>query len=151
MSVPSNITCPAAFGMSPAIASTLVVLPAPFGPNKRDAAALGQRQIEPIDADHGAAGDPEASTLPASRHRFPFTEIDAAHARIVDHRSTFAFGDDLAFAHDRDAFAQRDQKADVVLDDDHGDAEIAIDREQQLAQALGFVGRNARKPARPAE
>ena len=124
-------------------------LAGPIRAQQRNAAAVFERQIQACR---------RGSLVPAATRRsdtcritlgLPLAEIRMTHTGIIDDGRGAPLGDDPALAHDRDALAQGHQESDIVLDHHHGDAELAVDREQELAQP-GEPPRPPRpRPARP--
>src|SRR3954462_4307748 len=66
------------------------------------------------------------------------SQLGAAHPRITAELVRCALRDDLAPVNDADPIGQSEQKVRVVLD--HYDREFALEREDQLEQAVAPLG-----------
>src|SRR5262249_22779544 len=86
---------------------------------------------------------PGALARRGSRRRLLVAEVSTPHARIVDNLRGLSICNDGPGAHDGNLLAQRDQKADVVLDYNHAGTKFTIDHQQQLAQAMRLSDRDA--------
>ncbi len=109
ISIPSKVTRPDDFGISPTIASTLAVLPAPFGP-----AAQGNRVLlassRGCRPDHRFSSDAKIGDLKDHAGDLPLPEICPTHKGVIDNNIGVAIRNDTAVAHDRDSIAQGHQE-----------------------------------------
>ena len=127
MAWPSQVTVPPAGGTRPAMAFSVVVLPAPFEPSKATMESAGTRQRNIGDTHQIAVANQRLETRQHARWSHPHplhmvAQIGGDHGGVVDHRPRCALGDDLALMEHHGPLGEGQDHLHDVLDDDDGDA-----------------------------